>query len=332
MTWSPSVAGLIGRSMSVTVPATTANLGAGFDALALALDLVNHVDVLVVASGYEPDVVVEVSGEGADQLPSGRRNRFVSALSAGLADAGVDGGALGLRVHMENGIPLSRGLGSSAAATVAALVAADALLDGALGQQRILELAARDEGHADNAAAALLGGLCVVAELDGVPRAVRIEPPPGLLAALYVPDRHLPTATMRAALPARVPFEDAVHNVAAAAMAVAALATDRLELLSAATVDRLHEPYRAAAYPELPELVAAARAAGAQGACLSGAGSTVVAFSQDPVVAANLAEAMQRRAAELGLSGRAVVHAVRSQGALCEPSAARTHRRTDALA
>ncbi len=332
MSSSPSAAGLIGRSVSVSVPATTANLGAGFDALALALDLVNHVDMHVVAPGSEPDVVVDVSGEGASQLPTGRGNRFVSALSAGLAEAGLEAEGLGLRVRMVNGIPLSRGLGSSAAATVAGLVSADALLDGALGQQRILELAAGDEGHADNAAAALLGGLCVVAQLNGVPRAVRVEPPPGLLAALFVPDRHLATATMRAALPATVPFEDAVHNVAAAAMAVAALATGSLEMLSAATVDRLHEPYRAAAYPELPELVAAARAAGAQGACLSGAGSTVVAFSRDAVVAASLAAAMQRRATELGLSGRAVVHAARSQGAVCGPSATPARRGTGGLA
>jgi homoserine kinase len=115
-------------------------------------------------------------------------------------------------------------------------------------------------------------------------------------------------------------------------MAVAALATDRLELLSAATADRLHEPYRAAAYPELPELIAAARAAGAHGACLSGAGSTVIAFSQDAATAAALADAMQRRAAELGLTGRAVVHAARSQGAVCEPSTVGMRRRADALA
>jgi homoserine kinase len=120
---------------------------------------------------------------------------------------------------------------------------------------------------------------------------------------------------MRAALPGAVPFADAVHNVGAAALAVAAMSQGRVDLLAVATVDRLHEPYRAAAYPELPELVAAARAAGAQGACLSGAGSTVVAFSQDPVAATAIAAALERRARELGLAGRAVVHAARAEGA-----------------
>ncbi len=120
---------------------------------------------------------------------------------------------------------------------------------------------------------------------------------------------------MRGALPASVPFADAVHNVGAAALTVAALAQGRLDLLAASTSDRLHEPYRASVYPELPELVAAARAAGALGACLSGAGSTVVAFCDEPGAAAAAAAAMERRAQELGLRGRAAVHAVRAEGA-----------------
>lgn len=328
----PTPADLVGRSVTVEVPATTANLGAGFDALALALDLVSRIHVRAVPAGSGSDVVVEVTGEGAGQLPVDGSNRFVIALREGLADAGVDAAPLGWRVRMENAIPLSRGLGSSASATVAALVAADAFVGGALGRQRILELATRDEGHADNAAAALFGGLCVVVELEGVPRAVRLEPPGGLLAALYVPDRHLSTAAMRAALPASVPFADAVHNVGAAAMAVAALAEGHLELLRAATVDRLHEPYRAAAYPELPELVAAARAAGAQGACLSGAGSTIVAFTRDPAAAAAIAAAMERRGQELGMTGRALVHAARAEGATCLVGVPEPRRGEGALA
>jgi homoserine kinase len=323
----PSAAGLVGRWLRVDVPATSANLGAGFDALALALDLVSVIEVQALAPGSDVDVLVQVVGEGAGLLPTGRRNRFVLSLLEGLADGGVDAEELGWRVRMDNRIPVSRGLGSSASATVAALVAADAFLDGALGRQRILELAARQEGHADNAAAALYGGLCVAMDVDGHPQAIRLDPPPGLLAALYVPDRHLSTSAMRAALPGVVPFADAVHNVGAAAMAVAALVQGRLDLLSAATVDRLHEPYRAAAYPELPELLAAARAAGALGACLSGAGSTVIAFSQDPAAAATIAAAMERRALALGLTGRALVQAARAKGASVVASSTATHGR-----
>jgi homoserine kinase len=310
-----SGAELIGRRITVDVPATTANLGAGFDALAMALELATIIEVEAVPPERQPAIHVEVRGEGEGQLPTGRRNRFISALIEGLEDTGLDASGCGWHVRMDNRIPVTRGLGSSASATVAALVAADALLDGALGPERMLELATRSEGHADNAAAAIYGGLTVVATVKGAPRAIRIDPPPELLAALYIPDKHLSTAAMRAALPERVPFADAVHNVGAASLAVAALSEGRLDLLAAGTDDRLHEPYRAAAYPELPELIEAALAAGAQGACLSGAGPTVIAFSDDVAAAATIAAAMERRAQALGLSGRAAVQGVRAAGA-----------------
>jgi homoserine kinase len=310
-----SSADFIGRRVTVDVPATTANLGAGFDTLAMALDLATIIEVEAIPPDVEPAFHVEVRGEGEGLLPTGRRNRFISALIEGLEDAGVETTGTGWHVRMDNRIPVTRGLGSSASATVAALVAADSLLDGALGQERILELAAIAEGHADNAAAAVYGGLCVVAHVAGAPRAIRIDPPKDLLAALYIPDKHLSTAAMRAALPERVPFADAVHNVGAAALTVAALSEGRLDLLAAGTVDRLHEPYRAAAYPELPELIEAALSAGAKGACLSGAGPTVLAFSDDVVAAATIAAAMERRAQSLGMTGRAAVQSVRAEGA-----------------
>ena len=320
MTAPHSAADLVGRRVGVEVPATTANLGAGFDALALALDLVTSVAVEIVPPGTDPAYLVEVRGEGAGQLPSGRRNRFISALIAGIEATGVDPTGAGFHVRMDNRIPVTRGLGSSASATVAGLVAADALLGGALGPELILELAAQTEGHADNAAAAVYGGLCVVATVEGVPRAVRLDPPAHVLAALFIPDKHLSTAAMRAALPATVPFADAVHNVGAATLAVAALSSGRLDLLRPATIDRLHEPYRAAAYPELPELIEAALAAGAMGACMSGAGPTVIAFHDDPAAAATIAAAMERRAQAQGMTGRAAVHAVRAEGARVIPA------------
>jgi homoserine kinase len=310
-----SASELIGRRVVVDVPATTANLGAGFDALALALDLASTIEVEAVKPSRRRDVRVEVRGEGAAHLPTGSRNRFVGALLDGLAAGGIDGHDVGWRVRMDNRIPVTRGLGSSASATVAGLVAAAACLDGALTNERILELATIAEGHADNAAAAIHGGLCVVATIDGAPRAIRIDPPGKLLAALYIPDKHLSTAAMRAALPASVPFGDAVHNVGAVALTVAAFCEGRLDLLAAGTIDRLHEPYRAAAYPELPGLIEAALAAGARGACLSGAGPTVIAFSDDPAAAATIAAAMERRAQSLDLPGRAAVRAVRAAGA-----------------
>jgi homoserine kinase len=305
----------VGQRVSIDVPATSANLGAGFDALALAIDLASTIEVEAVPAQSEPRVLVTVEGEGAGHLPTGKRNRFITALKAGLAAGGLPDPDIGWRVRMVNRIPVARGLGSSASAVVAALLTADTLLEGKLGLDRILALAADAEGHADNAAAAIFGGVCVVADVEGRPRVVRIEPPAALLVALFIPDRPLSTTAMRSALPESVPFADAVHNVGAVALAVAALSVGRLELLDAATADRLHEPYRAAAYPELPALVEAARSAGALGACLSGAGSTVIAFSDDAKVAASIAAAMKQSADGLGLPGRAAVHRVRAEGA-----------------
>jgi homoserine kinase len=312
---------LVERSVTVEVPATSANLGAGFDALAIALDLVNTVRVDLADAEAEPRVVVQVRGEGADRLPTDGTNRFVVVLEDALAEAGLPDARRAWRIEMENAIPVARGLGSSAAATVAALTAADALLGGdAIPVERRLELATAAEGHADNAAAAILGGVGVAGTVDGRPVALRIPAPPELRAALFIPERPLSTAMMREALPSHVPFADAVHNVGAAAMAVAALALGRLDLLGPATVDRLHEPYRAAVYPELPEMVAAAREAGALGACLSGAGSTIIAFCASDAEAGHVAAAMADRAAALGLAGRALTSRPRDLGAIVVPA------------
>jgi homoserine kinase len=308
----------------VDVPATTANLGAGFDALAMAVDMANVVDVELV-DGRPGWVELEVIGEGAGRLRPGRGNRFIGGLRSGLEASGIDFEGWSYRISMRNEVPLSRGLGSSAAATVGGLVAARELAGAAgtaaLPDARVLQLAAEMEGHPDNAAAAVYGGFVVVATVDGALRAVRFDPPPALVCALFIPERPLSTAAMRAALPESVPLADAVHNLGAAALCVAAFATGDLELLRAATVDRLHEPYRAAAvYPELPLLVAAAREAGALGACLSGAGSTVIAFAATTAAAELAAAAMASAAEVAGLAGVARTVKPLSRGA----TAART--------
>jgi homoserine kinase len=199
---------------------------------------------------------------------------------------------------------------------VAGLLAADALAGGGrLSPDRMLALAVEAEGHPDNAAAALLGGFVVVATVDGAPKAVRFDPPADLLCVLFIPDRPLATRDMRAALPAHVPFKDAVHNVGASSLAVAAIASGRLDLLRAATIDRLHEPYRAMPYPELPRMTAAARAAGALGAALSGAGSTIIAFTDEPDAARRVSDGLCAEARVLGLHGRAQIVRPRAEGA-----------------
>ena len=312
------LAGLDGRRVVVDVPATAANLGAGYDCVGLALDLTDRVELEAVA---RPDAGIDlvVDGEGAGELPSDRSNRLVRALDAALASAwDGDPAALGWRIRMTNRIPLARGLGSSAAATIAGVVAADALTGGPLDQRRMLEIAVGIEGHPDNAAPALLGGFTVsgfVAGPGGTAEveAIRFDVPAALRAVLLIPDMPLATAAMRAALPETVPHADAVHNIAAVGLGVAGIATGRYDLLRALTVDRIHEPYRASVYHQLPGLVAAARDAGAIGACLSGAGSTIIAFADDPLVVDRIAAALRARAEAEGLGGR--VHVAQPQGA-----------------
>ena len=179
---------------------------------------------------------------------------------------------------MRNRIPLSRGLGSSAAATIGGLLAGNTLLGGPLSPAELLKLATGIEGHADNAAAALLGGFVVVDCSADPPTAIRFNVPRDLKVVLFIPDVRLSTSTMRDLLPKKVPLEDAIANLGRVAIGVAGIASGTYEHLGALTQDRLHEQYRAAAYPQFPALVQAARDAGAAGACLSGAGSSVIAF------------------------------------------------------
>lgn len=300
--------------MVVDVPASTANLGAGFDTLALALDLRDRIEVEVVDA---PGLELSVSGEGAGALPAGRDNRFVVALETGLRWAlGEVPLEVGFRIAMHNAIPLGRGLGSSAAATVAGLVAANALTGNGLDQRRLLTLSIEIEGHPDNAAAALLGGFVVIAVVDGRPETIRFDVPKDLGVVLFVPDVQMATTEMRAALPHDVPHRDAVFNLGRVALTVAGFASGRYDTLRAGTEDRLHEPYRAVAYPALPRLLAAARAAGALGACLSGSGSTVLAFGDSAPSLKAIGSAFIDVAAELDLTGSVRALSPRNAGAV----------------
>ena len=294
---------LAGRRLSVEVPATTANLGAGYDCLGLALQIVNRTEISPLPeSGGRIELSVE--GEGAGSLPADRSNRLVLALETALGrGAGPLPEGLGWSITMHNDVPLARGLGSSAAATVAGLVAANALLGSVLTTAQLLDTALEIEHHADNAAAALLGGLVVVDGSSGTPVALRFDAPAGLLCVLFVPERQLSTEAMRTCLPAQVPLADAAANLGRVALGVAGIAQGRLDVLDRLTRDTLHEPYRARLYPELPALVEAARSAGALGACLSGAGSTIVAFTDAPARGEAIAAAMLGAADRRGMTG-----------------------------
>ncbi len=309
------LAELDGRRVVVEVPASSANLGAGYDCVGVALGLMNRIEV-EVRGWSRGEMELSVDGEGAEELPADASNRCVQGIEAALREVrGTLPDGIGWRIDMRNEIPLARGLGSSAAATVAGLVAGNALLGEPLTSADLLRLATAIEGHPDNAAAALLGGFTVSALVDGGVEALRFDAPRDLRAVLFIPDLRLPTAEMRAALPAKVPLADAVSNLTRVAVGVAGMATGRFDLLRILTVDRLHEQYRARVYPQLPQLIESARKAGAIGACLSGAGSTVLAFSDSVRTITRIEAAFGAAAADTDLTGRIAVVAFRNTGA-----------------
>lgn len=306
-------ASLVGRRLVIDVPASTANLGAGYDCLGLALDVCNTVTVEVAEDGG--GLSIDVTGEGEGELPAVRDNRFVAGLETALeASIGPRPAAIGWRIVMHNRIPLARGMGSSAAASVGGVVAGHVLGGRRLTEGEQLRLATALEGHPDNASAALLGGFVVSAHLGERVEAVRFDAPEGLRAVLFIPERRLSTADMRRVLPAEVPLRDAVSNMSRIAIGVAGIASGRYELLADLTVDRIHEPYRSVAYPQLPRLTGAARAAGALGAFLSGAGSTVLAFVAPGADAGPVERALAEAAAAVELEGRTAIVSPRNAG------------------
>ncbi|WP_435771682.1 homoserine kinase [Nocardioides sp. SYSU DS0651] len=262
----------------VTVPATAANLGPGFDALGLAVELRDVLEAEVVPSGLE----IEVSGHGADEVPRDDRHLVVRAMRAAFERLGTE--PPGLRLSCTNVIPHARGLGSSSAAIVAGVWLARELLAGGrllLDDAALLDLAARLEGHPDNVAPALLGGFVIAGQDgDGSFFAVPGSVDPRVGAVVFVPPTPVSTDAARELLPAEVPHADAAANAGRAALLVAALAARPEELLRA-TEDRLHQEYRRPVMPQSLALVEDLRADGVP-AVVSGAGPTVLAFADGP--------------------------------------------------
>jgi len=290
------------KPFTVMVPCSTSNLGAGFDAVGVAL---SGPDLMVrVTPGGDRLRIAQLSGEGADRLPPDDTNRIVDAAHRAAAAAGGARHELGAELSIHSSIPLKRGLGSSAAAALAGALIADTLLEGRVGGDRILRTAVEMEGHPDNVVPALRGGAQVsVRDASGgvISCPIRIGAP--LKAALYIPDQELATSAARAVLPKQIPMADAVHNLGRAALLVSALSEGRFELLGEAMDDRLHQPARAGLLPWLPALLAAARKGGAWGAALSGAGTTVCALCRADA-AREVAKSMMDAAAGLGVVGR----------------------------
>ena len=321
--------------ITVLAPATTANLGPGFDCLGMALDLWNRLEVLPAGSAADEDPLVEIAGEGVDELATDASNLTFRAMQFLFDEAGVAMPPLRLRCH--NVIPLSRGMGSSAAAIAGGLVAANTLCDNPYSDNELLEMAATIEGHPDNVAAAVLGGLQLVVSADSsagptasgaglVPASpdtgtegatqlytAPIPVPEDIQAVLLIPESRIATADARAVLPAQVSVADAVFNMGRVALLVAGMALDRPQYLDVATQDRLHQPYRQPLFPAIKVIFAAARYAGALGVFLSGSGSTVLALTRGREM--TVAYEMFEAARLTGIASRLEITRPTTQGA-----------------
>jgi homoserine kinase len=286
------------KRITVRAPATTANLGPGFDCLGMALDLWAEV---VVSAAEEP---LPPPGPPLGGMVVEAAQRLFSH---------VGKRPPGLSAEYSQEIPVARGLGASAVARAAGLLAANAVLGEPLEREEILALGTELEGHADNMAPVLFGGLQVaVREGDSVFHA-GLAAPRGLRAVLFVPDMEMPTRESRQALPDFLSREDAVYNIGRAALLVAALASGRVDLLDTATRDRLHQPARARVFPPMEAIFRAARQAGALGVFLSGGGSTVLALASKSDK--DIAKAMVKAAAGEGTGGHTIITAPSNEGA-----------------
>lgn len=278
--------------VTVRVPATTANLGPGFDCLGLALDFFDTVTLSVVPSGgfAPPD------GEGSD---SGHRALILLAARSLYEHAGLV--TPPLAAAREAAIPVSRGLGSSAAAIVAGLLAANELAGQPFDQNGLLQIACELEGHPDNATPALLGGFRVAVMAGGSIRQIMVPLPENLRVVLFIPDFVMPTHETRKLLPTELTRSDVVFQIGRAALLVAALATGQTQYLAAGTEDRLHQPARGQVFPAMFAIFEAARGAGALAAYLSGGGPTIGALTAGREQ--DIAVVMAQAAASHGVAG-----------------------------
>ena len=300
--------------IEVDVPATTSNLGPGFDTLGLALDLSS---TFRCESTDNPGLSIRLEGEGAGVLPMDQSNLVVRSIHAFFERHGRP--VPGLHLHMANRIPLSAGLGSSATAIAGGGAIASELLglslDDPENRRDLVAFASEQEGHPDNAAPCVLGGFVASARDGEQVHSVRFEPPADLGAVLAIPRMSQSTAELRAALPDTVDFDDAMYNVGHVATLVAALCHGRLDLLGVTMKDRLHQHVRTAGIVGFDSVVEAADSAGALATVLSGAGATVIAYTnrrdgRDDDIAKAMAAAFEG----VGMAARTMVIAPRSDG------------------
>ena len=302
-------------SVTVLTPATSANLGPGFDSLGLALRLYNR--FVVEESGNDPHLPsIEVQGALGASLSTGPDNLFFRAFASLFERKRVQLPAV--RIRMMINIPPGCGLGSSATAVVGGLVVANELLRAqnlAVFKEELLELAVELEAgnHPDNVAPALLGGLVATTNVGGKIRALKTPFPDALKAIIFTPSFPMDTVAGRKLLPASYSKADVTFNTGRVALLLTALQTGRYEFIGEAMQDRLHQPYRQALFPAMPDIINAAIAAGAHGASLSGGGSSLIALASSRFQ--GVLQAMQETARALGVNGTGMILRADQQGA-----------------
>jgi len=296
------------KKVKVTVPASTTNLGCGFDCLGLALSLYNSIEIEKIK---EKKVIVEVKGEGEGVIPLNDKNIIFPALKMVFEKAGEK--VEGIKIKEENNIPLERGLGSSAATRIGAIVAACSLLDLNLSRKEILKMASSLEGHPDNAAASLLGGFVAVADDEKGPYWVRLSVPENLRVCVILPEVKIPTEKAREALPEKVPLKDAIFNLSRVSILIPSLVQGRWENLAFATQDKIHQPYRSKLLPQMRKVFEAALSQGAKGVFLSGAGSGIAAFCLEEE-AEKIGEAMKKVFLEEGIKSYFLILSIDNKG------------------
>lgn len=274
------------RSVKVRVPGTSANCGPGFDCLGVACTIYNELELTLLE---EERLDIEITGDGAENIPVDERNIVWRSIQKLLERAGKAQEYKGAIIRMDNGVPLSRGLGSSATAIVGGLKAANECLGNPFTNRDLLQLATEIEGHPDNVAPAIFGGFTISIVRNGKPECFSLMPKLPLKLVVTVPDFFLPTKAARAVLPAEVPMKDAVFNIGRAAMLTAALCKGNKSFLRSVFDDALHQPYRAKLIPGMYDVFKAARAAGALGASMSGAGPCLIAFTVENADAVGMA-------------------------------------------
>jgi homoserine kinase len=258
--------------VKVKVPATSANIGPGFDCLGIALDLYNTIEVEECDDGLH----IKAFGQGCDKIPLDGTNLVYSSMEKVFQYVGYN--PRGLIINLHNNIPIARGLGSSAACIVGGMVAANTLAGCPLSTNELIKLASQMDGHPDNVVPAMLGGMTIACKVGEDIKYIKMAPPEEVKFAVMIPDFELCTAKARQVIPQIIPMEDAVFNISRTALLIASLLTGQVENLAVATEDRLHQPYRKSLIPQWDDILSFSKKLGARGVFLSGAGPTIIAI------------------------------------------------------